>query len=349
MKKKVLIGLSGGVDSAVAALILLKQGYEVQALTMTMFDQDSNQDIINKAKKISNQLNIKHHVLDCKEVFLDKIINNFVSEYLAGRTPNPCVACNKYIKFGLFLDYAKKQGFDYISTGHFAEIFFDKNNHEYLLKKSVFGNKDQSYFLYNLNQDILKYILLPISKYNKSEIKKIALESDLILENYKESQDICFIPGGKYVDFLENITNKKSLAGNFVDKSGNILGKHGGIWNYTIGQRKGLGKSFNKKMFVVDININNNEVVLSAEDPMSNKLVARDINIVSPKRFKDEMIVDAKIRYKHKAQKARIYLKNNKNNNEIEVVFLEPQRAITRGQSVVFYQDDIVIGGGIIK
>lgn len=346
-KNKVLIGLSGGVDSAVATLILLKQGYDVQAVTMTMLDQESNQKIINKSKVIANKLNIKHHIIDCKEIFFNKIINNFISEYLAGRTPNPCVVCNKYIKFGLFLDYAIKHGFDYISTGHYAEIVYDKSHEEYLLKKSMFEDKDQSYFLYNLNQYILKHVLFPLSKYQKSEIKKIAFENDLILEDYKESQDICFISNGNYVDFLEKTTKNKPSPGNFVDNLGNVLGKHKGIWNYTIGQRKGLGASFNKKMFVVDLNINTNEVVLSDKDPMSNKLIATDINIVSPKKFENNMIIDAKIRYKHKAKPARICFKNN--NKEIEVAFFEPQRAITSGQSVVFYQNDIVIAGGVIK
>lgn len=346
-QKRVLVGMSGGVDSSVSVWLLKEQGYEVEGATMIMFgDEEANKNLITDAKKAAERQNIKHNVLDVRDVFYDKVIKNFISEYDLGRTPNPCVSCNKNIKFGLFLDYAKRNNFDYIATGHYAKIIYDENSDEYLLKKSDFENKDQSYVLYNLTQDILKHVLFPIGNYDKAEVKKIAKENNLISENKKESQDICFIPDGDYVKFLEKITNQKSPKGNFIDENGKIYGPHKGIWNYTVGQRKSLGLSFNKRMFVSKIDPDEKTVTISEIDPHSNILFATDINVVSPKRFKDGMSVEAKIRYKHKQKTAKIEIQEN---NDIKVIFEEPQRAITKGQSVVFYKDDIVIAGGVIR
>lgn len=345
-KNRVLVGISGGVDSAVSAFLLKQQGYEVAGATMVMFgSDDANKQLIEDAKIVANSLNIKHYVLDFRERFKETVVKNFINEYKAGRTPNPCVVCNKYIKYGLFLDYAEKNNFDYIATGHYAKIIYDDLSGEYLLKKADFEEKDQSYVLYNLTQDIMKKIIFPIGKFEKSEIKKIAKVNQLVAQSKQESQDICFIPDGDYVSFLERETHQKSPIGNFVDENGNAYGQHHGFWNYTIGQRKGLSVNFNQKMFVSELNPINNNITLLANDPYSSELLATNINVVSPKRFKDNIRVDAKIRYKHKQKPAVIHLKDDGN---VVVIFDEPQRAITKGQSVVFYDGDVVIAGGII-
>ncbi len=352
---KVLIGLSGGVDSAVAAFDLLRQQYDVEGCTMLMFDNEQyNNEIVEKSQIIAQKLNIKHHILDAREEFKKTVIFNFISEYRLGRTPNPCVVCNKHIKFGLFLKYAKSLGFNYISTGHYAEVFYDKFNGEYLLKKAHFEEKDQSYFLYNLNQEILSQVVFTLSRYQKSEIKQIAEDHNLVLKIQKESQDICFIQDNNYISFLEDHdvnSFDQFKPANFVDQFGNVLGNHKGIYRYTIGQRKKLGVSFNKKMFVTDINFVDNTVILSDKEPFQCELIAKDVNIISPKTFELELktnnMFDVKIRYKHKAKPARLEI--NRKTNEVLVVFNEPQKAVTRGQSVVFYRGDVVIGGGTIK
>ena len=365
---KVLVGISGGVDSAVAALNLKNQGYHVECCTMIMFDDlEYNEVLIRNSKEVADKLGLKHHVLDATKIFQETVISDFVLQYSLGRTPNPCVVCNKNIKFGLFLDYAKTLNFDYISTGHYAKVFYDAENAEYLLKKAVSAEKDQSYFLYNLNQKILSRVLFPLAEFEKTQIKQVAFENGLIPKTQKESQDICFIKDGDYVAFLEknNINNILGLAsgrlvsGNFVDEIGNVLGQHNGIYKYTIGQRKKLGISLNKKMFVTDINFAENTVVLSEKDPIASELLAKDVNIISPRIFeeniKNNIMFDVKIRYKHRAKPARIKIKtDNKNNQEsatqeLKIIFQEPQRAVTKGQSVVFYHGDIVVGGGIIK
>ncbi len=343
--KKVLIGMSGGVDSSVAALLLKKQGYEVIGVTMTLFDEEKPNDgclsnsSLEDAKLICDKLGIKHYVIDLKKEFKKYVIDDFIKNYINGFTPNPCVMCNKYLKFGLLYKKAKELGCDYIATGHYA------SQKEGKLMISNCGKKDQTYFLYAIDKKILKHLIFPLENFeNKEEIRKIAIENDLFVAKKKDSQEICFIPNNDYVSFIGKNSSMKNLEGNFIDKEGNILGRHKGIINYTIGQRKGLGISYKVPLYVIDINTDNNTVTLGEEkDLYSNSLVATNVNLLV-----DELpsSVEAKIRYRSSLAKAKV---STLDNNDLKIVFDIPQRAITKGQSVVLYKDGVCLGGGIIK
>lgn len=343
--KKVLLGMSGGVDSSVAALLLKNAGYEVIGVTMVLFDDSSieggclSTSASNDAKLVCDKLGIEHHVIDLKDDFKNRVINNFVDCYKNGITPNPCVECNKYLKFGALYEYAKKIGCDYIATGHYAKAKDGK------LMKSKAESKDQSYFLYGINKDILDHVLFPLDDFtDKEEIRKIALENDLVVARKKDSQEICFIPNDDYTDYLEKNLDKLPAKGDFILKDGTILGKHKGIFYYTIGQRKGLGISYKHPLYVIEIDYKNNKVILGEEkDLYSNELVINNINILVDKLPERAY---AKIRYRAKESLATI---KQISENEIKVIFDEPQRSITKGQSVVFYENDVCLGGGIIK
>jgi len=346
--KRVAIGMSGGVDSSVAALLLKKQGYEVIGITMKLLNSQKHEDnTIKDAEKVCEKLGIEYHVIDFCDVFKNKVIDYFAKEYMEGRTPNPCNVCNKHLKFGEFLEIAKtKFDCEYIATGHYAKIEYDDNTGRYLLKKSKTDKKDQTYALYKLTQEQLKHVIMPLGDYEKEEIRKIALENGLINANRRDSQEICFIEDNDYAKFIEDNYGYKTKRGNFVDLEGNVLGQHNGIIHYTIGQRKGLEIAFQKRMYVVDINASRNEVVLGDnEDLFSDSLICKDINLISIKELIEPLDVMAKVRYSAKPEKATIYPLNDGN---IKVAFDEPQRAITPGQSVVFYENDSVIGGGTI-
>ncbi len=354
MGKKVMIGMSGGVDSSVAALVLKEQGYEVVGVTFKLWDDVSSGedskccslDDVNDARLVCNKLDIPHYVFNYKEVFQEKVIDYFIDQYEKGHTPNPCIACNRYIKFDIFLERAKQMGFDYISTGHYAVVEKDEETGRYNLVKGAFDKKDQSYVLYTLTQEQLEHLLLPLGNMEKEEVRAIAKKEDLIVASKPDSQDICFIPSGDYKSFLEKATGKKAPKGNFMDLEGNVLGKHTGIWNYTIGQRKGLGITFGKPMFVADIIPENNTVVLSEEDGIfKDYLIANDLNLISVEKITQPVQVEAKIRYAHKKAPATLYPHGE---DGVKVVFDSPQRAITKGQAVVFYQGDKVFGGGTI-
>ncbi|MHB9928452.1 tRNA 2-thiouridine(34) synthase MnmA [Clostridium botulinum] len=355
MKKKVLVGMSGGVDSSVAAYLLKEQGYEVIGVTMQIWQDD--EEFIEKeggccslsavadARRVANKIGIPFYVMNFKDAFKRNVIDYFVDEYMEGRTPNPCIACNKFIKFSSFLDKAMAMGIDYVATGHYAII--EKHNDRYIIKKSEDDKKDQTYALYNLTQFQLERTLMPCGQYKKSKIREIAKEIGLRVHNKKDSEEICFIPDNDHGRYIKNRFPNKVREGNFVDKQGNILGTHKGIVYYTIGQRKGLGIAFGKPMYVVDINPFRNEVVLGdLEDLLNTELIAKDTNYIPFDTLKEPMEVEAKIRYSQTPSKAII---TPIDDGRVRVNFHEKQRAITKGQSVVFYKDDLLIGGGIIE
>ncbi len=352
MGKKVFLGMSGGVDSSVAAIILKEQGYEVIGVTLKLWEDEKNKCAlstqVSDAKKVCDKLGIEHHTFDFQELFKEKVIDNFVNEYFEGRTPNPCIECNKYLKFKQLLQKAEEMNVDYIATGHYAMVEFNEELNRYLLKKSNADKKDQTYVLYNLTQDQLKRIIFPLGTFNdKSEIREFAKKYELPVANKPDSQDICFIPSNDYHEFLE--TNKKQNQineGNIVDLNGNVLGKHTGIINYTIGQRKGLGITYKEPLFVIDIDKERNEIVVGVEkETYRNELYANNLNWIMFDKLQNKMNVKAKTRYLAKQANATIEMIDNRT---AKVIFDEPQKSITKGQSVVFYKDDYVVGGGII-
>lgn len=344
MKQKIAVAMSGGVDSSVAAALLQKQGCDVFGVTMQVW-QDTQDLAIRDARAIAKRLNIPHHIVDLREVFEKEIINYFTNEYLLGRTPNPCVTCNHHIKFGALLDWAKSMGANYIATGHYAKIV--QEDGRYLLKKSRSSKKDQTYPLYHLTQRQLANILFPLADYDKDEVRKMARDFNLEVANKADSQDICFITNNNYAGFIEEQTGIKMRYGNFIDRHGNILGQHRGIYRYTIGQRKGLGIATGKPVFVSKINIVGNEVVLgNEEDILFKSLIVKNVNFIPVDQLTQSTPVSVKIRYGAKEADAMLIPQKH---NLLRVEFKTPQRAVAPGQSAVFYQGDIVLGGGIIQ
>lgn len=358
MKKKVMLGMSGGVDSSVAAAILLEKGYEVIGVTMQIWPDMGDEEksveggccslsAVDDARRVADKLSIPYYVMNFKEVFQEKVIDYFKAEYLVGRTPNPCIACNRFVKFEAMLGKAKSMGIDYVATGHYAKIEFDEKLNRYLLKKSVTDRKDQTYALYNLTQDQLKYILMPVGDFTKEKIREIAREIGLSVASKPDSQEICFVQDNDYGRFISENSNKPIEPGEFVDTKGNVLGRHNGIVHYTVGQRKGLGIAFGKPMFVISVDAETNRVVLGGEtEVFSIGLIAEDLNFISFDSLKHELRVKAKIRYSAKEADALILPLDN---GKVKVIFDSPQRAVTPGQSVVFYDEDLVVGGGVIE
>ena len=347
--------MSGGVDSAVAALLVKTAGFDTAGMTMKLWSNservtDTYSGIsttdIDDAKKIADLLGIPHHVLSLGDTFRACVIEDFIKEYKNGATPNPCVVCNKHIKFGKMLDVALDMGFDYIATGHYAQI--DKTQDgRYVIKKAADASKDQSYVLWSLDQDTLAHTLLPLGAYKKSEIREMAAAHGFSNAHKSDSQDICFIPDGDYVGFIRNTTGESSPCGNFIDTSGNILGVHQGVINYTVGQRKGLGIALGKPMFVKEKDVTTNTVTLcDNEELFSTRLYARSANFIAVESIDSPMKVTAKIRYKHDAAPATV---EQTDDGRFVLEFDTPQRAIAKGQSVVLYSDEVVIGGGIIE
>lgn len=357
---KVLVGMSGGVDSSVTALLLKEQGHEVIGATMKIWSDEKHERLapsvninsckdacygpnekedIEEARKIAEKIGIPFYVFDCSKEYEKIVLENFKDEYLSGRTPNPCIRCNSLIKFDVLPFLAKKSGlkFDKFATGHYARVEKSENG-RYILKKGINPKKDQSYFLYKLRQDQLANILMPLGGYEKDEIREIAKNNGLKVHDKPDSQDFY---SGDYNELLE----VKPKQGNIVDKSGKVLGAHQGIWNYTIGQRKGIGIAHSNPLYVIDLKKDTNEVVVGEiDDNFNSSLVAVDLNWVSVAGLDKEMKATAKVR---SAQlPVEVILKSV--NDTVEVNFVDPQKALTKGQSVVFYDGDILLGGGII-
>ena len=348
--KKVLLGMSGGVDSSVSALLLKEEGYDVIGATLELFAGSSccNINTYIDAKNVCKSIGIPHFTYNYKDEFKCRVIDNFIEEYSNQRTPNPCIQCNKYMKFGFMWEKAKELGCNYLATGHYAKTEYSEKYGRWILKKSKAGRKDQSYVLWNMPKDLIQHVVFPLADFeSKDEIREIAREHDLKVANKPDSEDICFIPDGDYKKFLENNSDLKPINGNIVNLKGEILGKHTGLYKYTIGQRKGLGISYSEPLFVIGFNKNKNELIVGTEkETYKKEMLVKDINLLLMDELKEKMEVEVKTRYSSKEERATIEMAEN---NMIKVIFDNPIQRITPGQSAVFYIDDIVLGGGIIE
>jgi len=357
-QKKVVVAMSGGVDSSVAAALLKEQGYDVIGVTMKLFslpkDYCRSENLrsccgwkaTEDAHRIAISLRISHYVVDFRDEFEKSVITDFCEEYSKGSTPNPCIRCNQYIKFDFLMRKLDAFEADYLATGHHARIEYDTQSGRYLLKKGKDKKKDQSYFLYPLTQEQLSRILMPIGNFTKEKVREKAQKLGLSVAQRHESQEICFIPDNDYVRFLRQRIPEAFRSGPIVDLESQVLGQHEGIAHFTIGQRKGMGIAASQPMYVVSIQGDKNTVVIGISDQLYGKtLLASQVNLISKDKITKPLKVRAKIRYKHKEVKANL---SHQDTDQVLVEFEKPQRAITPGQSVVFYDKDVVVGGGII-
>lgn len=351
--KTVVVGLSGGVDSSVAALLLKKQGYNVIGVTMQLWQEEASENscckttAVEDARRVAECIGIPFYVVNFEDVFKKSVVDDFVCEYLRGRTPNPCVVCNRKVKWEALLEKSIQLGADYIATGHYARIDTLQNG-RIAVRNSVTANKDQTYALYNLTQEQLSKTLFPIGDYTKEEIREIAIEAKLPVATKADSQDICFVPDGDYASFIDRMAKDEvPKPGNFVDISGNVIGKHKGITHYTIGQRRGLEIAAGHRVFVTDIRPDANEVVIGEnEDLFDRDVIVNRLNFMGVEDVHDEPIrVKAKIRYSDKGQMGYV---SRIDEDKLLVRFDEPVRAAAKGQACVFYDGEYVLGGGTI-
>lgn len=351
-QKSVMIGMSGGVDSSVAAALLKEQGYRVIGVTMRLWtysDDDPNHEgccsesAVEDARRVCDKLGIDFYVLNFKDIFRREVVEYFIDEYKRGRTPNPCIMCNKKLKFGEMLRRAKAMDIDYVATGHYAIIEQDENG-KYRLRMSKAAKKDQSYVLYNFTQEQLAHTLMPLGAYTKDEVRALAEKYGLAVANKPDSQEICFVEDGKYADFITDYANYAPKEGDILDINGNVIGRHRGLIYYTIGQRKGIG-AYGRPMFVMKIDPKTNTITLGEKGmEFSKSLIAEDVNFISGEAPTEPIRVQVKVRYQAKPAPATLFAENGR----VKIDFDEPQRAVTPGQAAVFYDGDIVLGGGTV-
>ena len=346
--------MSGGVDSSVAAL-LKEQGYHVIGATMRLWTYSDScnmkhegccaESAVEDARRVCDKLGIDFYVMNFKDMFKDKVVDYFVDEYIHGRTPNPCIACNKYLKFDALLKKALAMGIDYVATGHYAKIEKGEDG-KYILRASEAVKKDQSYVLYNFTQEQLAHTLMPLGGYNKDWVRQKAEELGLGVAHKPDSMEICFVPDNDYAGYIEKTTQYKPVPGNFVDVNGNVVGRHNGIIHYTVGQRKGLGLAMGHPVFVVAIRPETNEVVIGENsDVFSKTLYAKNVNFMSIEKLEGSMRATGKIRYSHGGAECTVRMIDD---DTLECTFDEPQRAVTPGQALVLYDGEYVLGGGVI-
>lgn len=351
MKKRILVAMSGGVDSSTVAAILKKEGHEVIGVTMQLWDYGDGEggccsaDDVRDARMVAEEIGIPHYVVNYMDVFKKYIVEDFINKYLSGRTPNPCVLCNQFMKFNFLLRRAMELGADYLATGHYARVETDEEGRFYLCK-ALDESKDQSYFLFALTQNELKRLIFPLGSMTKSEVRNIAKNMNIKVANKPDSQDVCFITGGDYREFLKDHAEAKNGKGEIVNTNGNVLGNHDGVFSFTVGQRRGLGISKGKPLYVIKVDPESNKVVVGEENDISRTtLMASDVIWINESPS-DEIRVKTRIRYRHRESDSVVRMRSD---GEALVEFKDPQRAITPGQAVVFYEADRVLGGGWIK